>query len=135
MMRRTSAKREVMSAEVHSDELKARCLNSSLRTPHSSLLLPAIDAVEGDVDAAAFAVVVGEDEVAEEPERELAYVVFERERVARGRALRVDLARVYVVAEAVPDGRALHAKHAGPRAATYAQAVLVQRPLAEPTRG
>src|SRR5437868_14017294 len=99
-----------------------------LMTHHPSLFsrLSPVDAVEGDVDAAALAVVVGDEVVADEAEREVADVVVERERVARGRGPRVHLADVHVVAEAVLDGAALDDELPGLRVAADAQAVLVQ---------
>src|SRR3712207_1155558 len=107
--------------------------NSSLIIPRSSFFLP-VYAVEGDVDAAAFAVVVRDEEVPDEPQSEFADVVFERERVAGRRGRRVDLADVHVVADAVPSGRAFDPQRARLRVAAYRQAILVQNPLAEPAR-
>src|ERR1041384_928025 len=95
---------------------------SSFIIPHSPFPLP-VDSVEGDVDAAAFAVFVRDEEVADEAQREPARVVFERERVADGRGRVADFARVNVVAEAVPECGAFDAQLSGLRAAPYRQAV------------
>jgi hypothetical protein len=96
--------------------------------------MPAIDAVEGDVEAAAAVVVVDDEEGADELGRDAALVVLVGEAAARGRDLARDLADVDVVAEPAPEGLAADGE-AARAGASDGQGVVVEAPLAEPARG